>query len=132
MRVGDKNEGYSECIVMFLFPESLHSQWQQYEESYEKLSQWIKDMEASMKADSELKSTVDDKKTQLDKQKVCLIYKSLQIVNTIAKHNFSIWSHCNILIYNKQTKHILLWDRSFIFVFTKHIWCHCKLTTVRI
>ena len=70
MSVGDKDEGCSECIVIFVFAESLHSQWQQYEESYEKLSQWIKDMEASMKADSELKSTVDDKKSQLDKQKV--------------------------------------------------------------
>ena len=58
--------------------------------------------------------------------------KSLQIVNSIAKHNFGIGSHCNTPLYNKQTKHNLLCHRSFTFVLTKHSWCHCKLTTVRI
>ena len=58
--------------------------------------------------------------------------KSLQIVNTIAKHNFGKGSRCNTPIYNKQTNNNLLCHRSFTFVFTKHSWCHCKLTTVRI
>ncbi|XP_041353316.1 nesprin-1-like isoform X4 [Gigantopelta aegis] len=49
--------------------ENLHDQWQRYEVYYEELSQWIKDMEASMKADSELKSTVEHKTIQLEKQK---------------------------------------------------------------
>ena len=36
-----------------------------------------------------------------------LLKKSLQIVNTIAKHNFGIGSRCKTPIYNTQTKHNL-------------------------
>ena len=59
--------------------------------------------------------------------------KTLQIVNTIAKHNFGIGSRCNTPIYNNKqnttccvTDHLLSCSRSIAGV------THCKLTTVRI
>ncbi len=43
--------------------------WQEYDSLYDSLHKWLKDMEAQVK-DLELKSTLDDKKSQLDKFKV--------------------------------------------------------------
>nr|KAG5692778.1 hypothetical protein BaRGS_009394 [Batillaria attramentaria] len=48
---------------------TLRDQWHQYEAFYEELSQWIKDTESEMKSDSELKSTLEQKTIQLEKQK---------------------------------------------------------------
>ncbi|KAJ8309206.1 hypothetical protein KUTeg_014080 [Tegillarca granosa] len=44
--------------------EDLHANLEQYEE----LSQWIKDMETDMKAESDMKATLEDKAIQLEKQ----------------------------------------------------------------
>ena len=69
-------------------------------------------------------------------QKILIICK--QILTNCQHHcKTQFWYRIplNTPIYNKQTKHNLLWDRSFTFVLTKHSWCqycHCKQTTVQI
>ena len=48
--------------------EALHS-WEDYDGMYEKLARWLKDMEGQTK-EYELKSTLQDKKKQVDRLKV--------------------------------------------------------------
>ena len=54
------------------FTEKLRDEWYRYEEEYEKLNQWIKDTETEMKADSELKATLEEKNIQLERQNVSI------------------------------------------------------------
>lgn len=50
--------------------EKLRDEWYTYEEEYDKLNQWIKDTETEMKADSELKATLEEKNIQLERHNV--------------------------------------------------------------
>ena len=50
--------------------ERLLKQWADYDETYDQLSQWIKDTEAKVKADMESKATLDEKRESLKKHKV--------------------------------------------------------------
>ncbi|XP_074648980.1 muscle-specific protein 300 kDa-like isoform X3 [Tubulanus polymorphus] len=48
--------------------DKLVHQWNDYEETYGDLNQWLKDMQASMKTDSDLKTTLREKKDYLKTQ----------------------------------------------------------------
>ena len=56
--------------ILFFYQGTLRDQWTKYEEFYEQLSHWIKDTENSMKADSDLRSSLDQKMEQLNRHKV--------------------------------------------------------------
>lgn len=47
-------------------------QWQQYDQRYETLSQWLKDSEASIRTDSALQPDIHSKKEQLEQLKVTI------------------------------------------------------------
>ena len=55
-----------------MFTEKLRTEWIAYEEEYDKLIQWIKDSEAELKSDAELKATLEEKNMQLERQEVGL------------------------------------------------------------
>ncbi|KAL3874932.1 hypothetical protein ACJMK2_037884 [Sinanodonta woodiana] len=48
--------------------EKLRDDWLMYEEQYEELNQWIKDTESNIRAEAELKATLEEKTGQLEKQ----------------------------------------------------------------
>ena len=52
--------------------ESAHNSWEQFDSLYDDLGKWLKEMEVKIK-DHELKSTLQDKKTQVDKFKVRML-----------------------------------------------------------
>ncbi|CAH1803095.1 unnamed protein product, partial [Owenia fusiformis] len=47
--------------------ESLAEKWHQYEVKYDTLSSWVKDTENSLKADGDLKDSLEEKQTILEK-----------------------------------------------------------------
>lgn len=55
-----------------MISEKLLDQWDNYDESFAELTQWVKDMEVKVKADGEFKTTLEDKKARVQKCKVNL------------------------------------------------------------
>lgn len=53
-----------------LFTEKLLAEWLRYEDEYGELIQWMKTTENSMKAESELKASLEEKTIQYEKQNV--------------------------------------------------------------
>ena len=51
---------------------TLRDQWTRYEEFYEQLNHWIKDTENAMKADSDLRASLQQKLEQINRHKVCV------------------------------------------------------------
>lgn len=55
-----------------LFTEKLLGEWLRYEDEYGELIQWMKSTESSMKAESELKASLEEKTIQYEKQNVSI------------------------------------------------------------
>lgn len=64
-------------MTLNLFTEKLLGEWLRYEDEYGELIQWMKSTESSMKAESELKASLEEKTIQYEKQNVS-IFLNLQ------------------------------------------------------
>ena len=51
--------------------ERLCEQWSVYDDNYESLMQWLRDLETNVKRVTELRATLKDKQLLADKYKVC-------------------------------------------------------------
>jgi hypothetical protein len=51
-----------------MFTEKLLGEWLRYEDEYDELIQWMKSTETSMKEESELKASLEEKNIQYEKQ----------------------------------------------------------------
>lgn len=64
------------------------SQWTVYDDSIEQLGRWLSDLEKQLEAESQLQNTLQEKKLQLERTKVCTVKSWFDCLKLFARfHN---------------------------------------------